>query len=166
MFSIWMTTRMRHLQDIIQSRLSRLPVSSLELFSILDDASERTFLCAGSAESMQKYVFDGEAGKIGQEMKNLIACTSFLIEQKLVRLFWNIIWWFGFITSLIMCTPQLLLAHPCILYCCLHLYVYLSSAHTHTHWDLIDLVSIAHSNRGVVACKCTFFCFNVIWAHV
>lgn len=73
------------LLDIIQSRLSRLPVSSLELFSILDDASERTFLCAGSAESMQKYVFDGEAGKIGQEMKNLIACTSFLIEQKLVK---------------------------------------------------------------------------------
>ncbi|KAG5558609.1 hypothetical protein RHGRI_008529 [Rhododendron griersonianum] len=71
------------LLDIIQSRPSRLPVSSHELFSILDDASERTFLCAGTAESMQKYVFDGEAGKIGLEMKNLIACTSFLVEQKL-----------------------------------------------------------------------------------
>lgn len=79
-----MTTRMHHLQDIIQSRPSRLPVSSHELFSILDDASEKTFLCAGTAESMQKYVFDGEAGKIGLEMKNLIACTSFLVEQKLV----------------------------------------------------------------------------------
>ncbi|XP_058205945.1 uncharacterized protein LOC131319613 isoform X1 [Rhododendron vialii] len=73
------------LLDIIQSRPSRLPVSSHELFSILDDASERTFLCAGTAESMQKYVFDGEAGKIGLEMKNLIACTSFLVEQKLVK---------------------------------------------------------------------------------
>lgn len=33
---------------------------------------------------MQKYVFDGEAGKIGLEPKNLVACTSFLLEQKLV----------------------------------------------------------------------------------
>lgn len=73
------------LLDIIQARPSRLPISSRELFGILDDASERTFLCAGTAESVQRYVFDGEAGKIGLEMKNLVACTSFLIEQKLVR---------------------------------------------------------------------------------
>lgn len=73
------------LLDIIQARPSRLPISSQELFGILDDASERTFLCAGTAESVQRYVFDGEAGKIGLEMKNLVACTSFLIEQKLVR---------------------------------------------------------------------------------
>lgn len=33
---------------------------------------------------MQRYVFDGEAGKIGLEQKNLVACTSFLLEQKLV----------------------------------------------------------------------------------
>ncbi|KAA8539932.1 hypothetical protein F0562_026624 [Nyssa sinensis] len=73
------------LLDIIQAKPSRLPISSPELFSILDDASERTFLCAGTAESMQKFVFDGEAGKIGLEMKNLVACTSFLVEQKLVK---------------------------------------------------------------------------------
>ncbi|PSS33059.1 Receptor-mediated endocytosis protein [Actinidia chinensis var. chinensis] len=73
------------LLDVIQARPSRLPVSSQELFSILDDASEKTFLCAGTAESMQKYVFDGDAGKIGLEMKNLVACTSFLLEQKLVK---------------------------------------------------------------------------------
>ncbi|PSR93461.1 Serine/arginine repetitive matrix protein [Actinidia chinensis var. chinensis] len=73
------------LLDIVQARPSRLPVSSQELFSILDDASEKTFLCAGTAESMQKYVFDGEAGKIGLEVKNLVACTSFLLEQKLVK---------------------------------------------------------------------------------
>lgn len=73
------------LLDIVQARPSRLPISSQELFGILDDASERTFLCAGTAESVQRYVFDGEAGKIGLEMKNLVACTSFLIEQKLVR---------------------------------------------------------------------------------
>ncbi|XP_024996547.1 uncharacterized protein LOC112529478 isoform X1 [Cynara cardunculus var. scolymus] len=73
------------LVDIVQGRPSRLPISSEELFSLLDDASEKTFLCAGTAESLQKYVFDGEAGKIGLEMKNLIACTSFLAEQKLVK---------------------------------------------------------------------------------
>ncbi|KAM7499675.1 hypothetical protein LguiA_024089 [Lonicera macranthoides] len=73
------------LLDIIQARPSKIPISSQELFSILDDASERTFLCAGAAESVQKYVFDGEAGKIGLEMKNVVACTSFLVEQKLVK---------------------------------------------------------------------------------
>lgn len=79
------------MQDIIQARPSRIPISSQELFSILDDASERTFLCAGAAESVQKYVFDGEAGKIGLEMKNVVACTSFLVEQKLVFIFSYII---------------------------------------------------------------------------
>ncbi|KAL4557056.1 hypothetical protein LXL04_035226 [Taraxacum kok-saghyz] len=75
------------LVDIIQGRPStcRLPVSSQELFSILNDASETTFLSAGTAESLQKFVFDGEAGKIGLEIKNLIAATSFLFEQKLVK---------------------------------------------------------------------------------
>ncbi|XP_015571328.1 uncharacterized protein LOC8280997 isoform X2 [Ricinus communis] len=72
------------LLDIIQARPSRFPLSSVDLFSILDDASEKTFLC-GTAASMQKYIFDGEAGKIGLEMKNLVACTSFLVEQKLVK---------------------------------------------------------------------------------
>lgn len=71
------------LQDIIQARPSRFPISSQELFTILDDASEKTFLC-GAAVSIQKYVFDGEAGKIGLETKNLVACTSFLLEQRLV----------------------------------------------------------------------------------
>lgn len=70
-------------QDIVQARPSRFPISSQELFSILDDASEKTFL-SGTAMSMQRYIFDGEAGKIGLESKNLVACTSFLVEQKLV----------------------------------------------------------------------------------
>ncbi|KAK6786741.1 hypothetical protein RDI58_015266 [Solanum bulbocastanum] len=74
------------LLEIIQAKPSRLPVTSEELFSILDDASERTFLCAGTAESVEKYVFDGEADKIGFDSKNLVACTSFLFEQKLVVL--------------------------------------------------------------------------------
>ncbi|KAL5994385.1 hypothetical protein ACLOJK_024435 [Asimina triloba] len=72
--------------DIVQAMPSRFPISSQELFSMLDDASEMTFLCAGTATSVQKFVFDGEAGKICLEMKNLIACTSFLVEQKLVRI--------------------------------------------------------------------------------
>ncbi|XP_040930391.1 uncharacterized protein [Gossypium hirsutum] len=72
------------LLDLVQARPSRFPISSQELFSILDDASEGTFLC-GAAVSMQKYIFDGEAGKIGLDTKNLVACTSFLVEQKLVK---------------------------------------------------------------------------------
>ncbi|PIN22261.1 hypothetical protein CDL12_05017 [Handroanthus impetiginosus] len=73
------------LLDIIQAKPSRLPISSQELFSIIDDASERTFLCAGRAESLQKYVFDGEAAKNTLDLKNLVACTSFLFEQQLVK---------------------------------------------------------------------------------
>ncbi|KAG9441296.1 hypothetical protein H6P81_017150 [Aristolochia fimbriata] len=73
------------LLDIIQTKPSRLPISSQELFGLLDDASEKTFMCAGTAVSLQRFVFDGEAGKIALEMKNLIACTSFLVEQKLVQ---------------------------------------------------------------------------------
>lgn len=71
------------LLELIQAIPSKL--TSQELFSILDDASERTFLCAGTAESVQKYVFDGDATKKGLELKNLVACTSFLFEQKLVK---------------------------------------------------------------------------------
>ncbi|KAF5207715.1 C2h2-like zinc finger protein [Thalictrum thalictroides] len=73
------------LLDVVQARSSRFPISSQELFNILDDASEKTFLCAGTALSLQKFVFDGEAGKIGLEMKNIVACTCFLVEQKLVN---------------------------------------------------------------------------------
>ncbi|KAL3837690.1 hypothetical protein ACJIZ3_022281 [Penstemon smallii] len=71
--------------DIIQAKPSRLPISSRELFSILDDASERTFLCAGTAESMQKYVFDGETARNSLELNNLVASTCFLFEHQLVK---------------------------------------------------------------------------------
>ncbi|GAB4826345.1 hypothetical protein Ancab_009211 [Ancistrocladus abbreviatus] len=73
------------LLDIVEARPSRFPVMAKDLFGILDDASEKTFLCAGTAESVQKYIFDGETGKIGLEMRNLVAYTSFLIELKLVK---------------------------------------------------------------------------------
>ncbi|XP_039062028.1 uncharacterized protein LOC120206451 [Hibiscus syriacus] len=72
------------LLDLVLARPSIFPISSHELFSILDDASEKTFLW-GAAMSMQKYIFDGEAGKIGLETKNLVAFTSFLVEQKLIK---------------------------------------------------------------------------------
>ncbi|XP_057762235.1 uncharacterized protein LOC130982297 [Arachis stenosperma] len=72
------------LLDIVHSQSSCFPLSSQELFTILDDASEKTCLC-GTAVSMQRYIFDGEAGKIGLEPRNLVACTCFLLEQKLVK---------------------------------------------------------------------------------
>ncbi|KAJ8547604.1 hypothetical protein K7X08_011190 [Anisodus acutangulus] len=62
-----------------------LVMTSKELFSILDDASERTFLCAGTAESVEKYLFDGEATEICFDSKNLVSCTNFLFKQKLVK---------------------------------------------------------------------------------
>lgn len=33
---------------------------------------------------MQKYIFDGETGKNVLEAKNVAACASFLLEQRLV----------------------------------------------------------------------------------
>ncbi|GAU51078.1 hypothetical protein TSUD_291130 [Trifolium subterraneum] len=72
------------LLDILQSKASSFPIPSRELFSILDDASERTFLL-GTAVSMQKHVFHGGAGKIGVQPRNIVACISFLLEQILVK---------------------------------------------------------------------------------
>ncbi|KAI4330882.1 hypothetical protein MLD38_029125 [Melastoma candidum] len=72
------------LLDIVQASPSRFPLSSQELFGILDDASEKTFL-SGPTLMMQKYIFDKDAGKIGLETKNLVAFTSFFLEQKLVN---------------------------------------------------------------------------------
>ncbi|KAL3653535.1 hypothetical protein CASFOL_003216 [Castilleja foliolosa] len=76
------------LLDIIQANHSRLPISSRELFSILDEASERTFFCGGTAESVLKHVFDCETDKNCLELNNIIACASFVFEQQLVKV-WN-----------------------------------------------------------------------------
>nr|GME06263.1 Serine/arginine repetitive matrix protein [Ipomoea batatas] len=73
------------LMDIIEAKPSRLPISSQELFSVLDDASEGTFLCAGTADSMEKYLFDDEVIKVCLELRNLAACICFAFEQKLVK---------------------------------------------------------------------------------
>ncbi|CAA0396481.1 unnamed protein product [Arabidopsis thaliana] len=72
------------LLDLLQARPPRLPISSQELFSILDDASEKTFL-SSEATPMQKYIFDGEIGKTVLEAKNVVACASFLLEQRLIK---------------------------------------------------------------------------------
>ncbi|THU73501.1 hypothetical protein C4D60_Mb04t23540 [Musa balbisiana] len=73
------------LLNVIEGSPSRFPISSQELFGALDDASEETFLCAGSTLSMQKYIFSGDAGKIALETKNSVAFASFMLEQKLVK---------------------------------------------------------------------------------
>ncbi|XP_018471471.2 uncharacterized protein LOC108842916 [Raphanus sativus] len=73
-----------NLLDIIQGRPLRFPISSNQLFSILDDASEKTFM-SNEAASMQKYIFDGENGKNVLEAKNVVACASFLLEQQLIK---------------------------------------------------------------------------------
>jgi len=74
------------LQDLIQTKASmHLPVSSDELFSLLDEASEKTFLCTNTAACIQKFLFDGEVDKIATELKNVVSCVSYMLEQKLVR---------------------------------------------------------------------------------
>lgn len=73
------------LLDVVQVKPSKFPLAAKYLFSILDDASERTFLCAGSSVSVQRLVFEGEAGNVGPEVKNLVASLGFLVEQKLVK---------------------------------------------------------------------------------
>ncbi|XP_042403374.1 uncharacterized protein LOC121992843 isoform X1 [Zingiber officinale] len=72
-------------KDIVEGSSFRFPLSSQDLFNLLDDASERTFLHAGNALFMQKYIFNGDAEKISIEAKNLVAFASFMLEQKLVK---------------------------------------------------------------------------------
>uniref|UniRef100_A0A0D9XH17 C2H2-type domain-containing protein n=1 Tax=Leersia perrieri TaxID=77586 RepID=A0A0D9XH17_9ORYZ len=73
------------LLDLIETTPSRLPVSSNELFSMLDEASENTFLCTNPTASIKKFIFNGEADKVATELKNAVACTSYMLEQKLVE---------------------------------------------------------------------------------
>ncbi|EPS64283.1 hypothetical protein M569_10498, partial [Genlisea aurea] len=59
-------------------------ISSRDLFGILDDASEGTFLFTGAAECVQNFIFDGDAFN-SLEWRNLIASTCFLFELQLVK---------------------------------------------------------------------------------
>ncbi|KAJ7516611.1 hypothetical protein O6H91_22G064400 [Diphasiastrum complanatum] len=73
------------LLDILQGKGLAHPIPADELFSILDDASENTFLCGGTSASVQRFVYRGEAGQLGLEDRNLVASLAFLMEQKLVN---------------------------------------------------------------------------------
>lgn len=64
---------------------SVVPLSSERLLAILDDASERTFLDGGTSIAVQRFVFNGESGKVGLEEKNLVATMGFHIELRLVK---------------------------------------------------------------------------------
>ncbi|KAL5201175.1 hypothetical protein ABZP36_035529 [Zizania latifolia] len=73
------------LLELIQTTASGIPVSSNDLFVMLDEASENTFLCTNPAACIQKFVFGGDADRVATELKNVVACTSYMLEQKLVE---------------------------------------------------------------------------------
>lgn len=62
----------------------QLNLSSNELFSVLDEASENTFLSTNATANMQKFLFDGDADKVATELKNVVSCASYMLEKKLV----------------------------------------------------------------------------------
>ncbi|CAM6104441.1 unnamed protein product [Calypogeia fissa] len=70
------------LLDIVRGYV---PLSSERLLAILDDASEKTFLCGGTSVALQRFIFNGEAGKVGLEERNLVATMGFHIELNLVK---------------------------------------------------------------------------------
>eukprot|EP00250_Pteridium_aquilinum_P021818 c25235_g1_i1 orf=658-3729(-) len=74
------------LLELVQKRSSRLLSTSSELFKILDGSSEKTFPSFG-LNAMQRYIFEGEAGKVGVEAKNLVSSLGFLVEHNLVKAF-------------------------------------------------------------------------------
>lgn len=73
------------LLDVVQTKPSRFPLPATDLFTILDDASEKTFLCAGTASSVQKFVFGAETKKVILEFRNVVASMGFLVELRLVN---------------------------------------------------------------------------------
>ncbi|KAI5056484.1 hypothetical protein GOP47_0028302 [Adiantum capillus-veneris] len=73
------------LLELVQRRLFK-PITSSELFKILDGSSEKTFPSFG-LNAMQRYVFEGGAGKVGLEAKNLVSSLGFLVELNLVKAF-------------------------------------------------------------------------------
>ncbi|GJM99608.1 hypothetical protein PR202_ga16728 [Eleusine coracana subsp. coracana] len=78
------------LLDLIQTKASlHLHVSSNELFNVLDEASENTFLSTNTTANIQKFLFDGEADKVATELKNVVACASYMLEKKLIEAWSN-----------------------------------------------------------------------------
>lgn len=72
------------LLEIVQNKSSRLLLASQDLLNLLDESSEKTFL-SFACGSMHRYMFEGEAGKVGLESKNLVASLGLLVEQNLVK---------------------------------------------------------------------------------
>jgi hypothetical protein len=70
----------------VENNRGVFPLASEQLLNVLDEASEKTFLCGEPPLAVQKYVYQGDAGKIQREEKNLIASLSFILEQTLVSL--------------------------------------------------------------------------------
>ncbi|KAL3680243.1 hypothetical protein R1sor_023199 [Riccia sorocarpa] len=71
--------------DIVQNKSTVYPLPSERLLSILDEASEKTFLSGGTSVAYQRFVFNGDAGKVGLEERNLVACMGFHVELRLVK---------------------------------------------------------------------------------
>ncbi|CAM6032401.1 unnamed protein product [Sphagnum compactum] len=75
----------QELLEIVENNRGVFPLASEQLLNVLDEASEKTFLCGEPPLAVQKYVYQGDAGKIQREEKNLIASLSFILEQTLVK---------------------------------------------------------------------------------
>eukprot|EP00250_Pteridium_aquilinum_P014472 c22014_g1_i1 orf=726-3524(-) len=73
------------LLDIVQSKSSRYPLNSEDLFTILEDASERNMLHGVTSSSMQRCIFGSEPGRVGLETRNLVSSLGFLVELRLVK---------------------------------------------------------------------------------
>jgi hypothetical protein len=71
-------------QEIVDNRGGVFPLPSEHLLNILDEASEKTFLCGEPPLATQNYGYQADAGKNQYEEKNLIASLSFIVEQTLV----------------------------------------------------------------------------------
>jgi hypothetical protein len=71
-------------QEILDNRGGVFPLPSEHLLNILDEASEKTFLCGEPPLATQNYGYQADAGKNQCEEKNLIASLSFIVEQTLV----------------------------------------------------------------------------------
>jgi hypothetical protein len=68
----------------VDNRGGVFPLPSEHLLNILDEASEKTFLCGEPPLATQNYGYQADAGKNHCEEKNLIASLSFIVEQMLV----------------------------------------------------------------------------------
>ncbi|KAH8952914.1 hypothetical protein BDL97_09G109300 [Sphagnum fallax] len=75
----------QELLEIVDNRGGVFPLPSEHLLNILDEASEKTFLCGEPPLATQNYGYQADAGKNQYEEKNLIASLSFIVEQTLVK---------------------------------------------------------------------------------